>query len=82
MIDDFDFALMLFEILLLSLPDLVFISGGGDVGVVFLKVFVVQRRDSKSRRRRRRSHDGRENGSVSMVAAACRRLLLDPLLLL
>ena len=81
MIDDFDFALMLFEILLLSLPDLVFISGGGDVGVVFLKVFVVQRRDSKSRRRRR-SHDGRENGSVSMVAAACRRLLLDPLLLL
>ena len=81
MIDDFDFALMLFEILLLSLPDLVFISGGGDVGVVFLKVFVVQRRDSEGRRRRR-SHDGRENGSVSMVAAACRRLLLDPLLLL
>ena len=73
MIDDFDFALMLFEILLLSLPDLAFVAGGGDADVVLFIVFVVERRNS-----RRLVDDGRENRSVSM-AAASRRFLLDPL---
>merc|ERR1719383_1321849 len=76
-IDHFDFALMLFEILLLSSPDLRFVSGRGDAGVVFLVVFVVQRGNS---RRRRRVSDGGENRSVSMPEAR-RRLLLYPLLL-